>query len=179
MAGIFGSTSMNTAPSPCCPDVLGPMLNRLLDCLTLSLQQCGTPACRVFLATDVVVPWDQCCDCGDGIGQAWVNVTHVSPILTSHYEGMQCPPVFEAAVKVGIMRCALTQDEQGNAPDACDLTAQALAILQDRSVINAALFGCWSNTIEADEWTIGEWSSLGPSGGCVGGQVSLTIRFRG
>lgn len=163
----------------CCPETLGPILSRLLDALAQSMTDCGTPPCRLFLSTDTVVPWDMCCECTDGVGQAWVNVTSIEPILSSPSHGQQCPPVFEATVRVGILRCALTQDDGGAAPDPMDLTEQTLAILQDRALIQRAIFQIWSFTIEADDWTIGNWLGLGPQGGCVGGQVTLTVRFNG
>lgn len=163
----------------CCPDALGPILNKLLDALAASMQQCGVNPCRLFLSTDVAVPWDVCCECSDGVGQAWVNVSTIQPLANNTQQGTRCAPTFEATVKVGILRCALTQDDAGNAPDPMDLTEQALAILQDRVLIQTAIFQIWSYTIEPDDWTIGEWIGLGPQGGCVGGQVSLTIRFNG
>jgi hypothetical protein len=164
---------------PCCQEKLGPILNRLLDCLAASMEACQVPPCRLFLSTDSVVPWDVCCECGDGVGQAWVNVSSIVAMLDDQQRGMSCAPIFEATVKVGILRCALTQDDAGNPPEPIDLTEQALKILRDRALINQAIFSCWSSTIESDDWTIGDWTGLGPQGGCVGGQVTLTVRFNG
>jgi hypothetical protein len=177
---VFDQNASN-AGCGTCPEKLGPILNNLLNCLALSMQQCGTPACRLFLSTDAngMVPWDACCSCSEGVGQAWVNVWKVEPLLIqSPNVGTGCPPIFQASVHVGVLRCAVVQTDD-SAPDPSVITSQSLAILQDRAVINNAIFGCWSDTIDSDNWTIGEWLSLGPNGGCAGGQVSLTIRFNG
>lgn len=163
----------------CGTEALGPILNRLLDCLASAMEDCETPPCRIFLSTAELVPWDMCCSCGDGVGQAWVSVTNIRPLLTPTQGAgpVRCTSIYEATVHLGIVRCALTSDDNGNAPDPTDLTDETLGILQDRMIMTRALSLCFAQTIELDDWTIGEWDSLGPAGGCIGGQLSVTLRF--
>ena len=165
--------------SDCCPDTLGPLLNALLDCLASRLLQCGQQVCKLWLATDTAIPWDECCSCGTGNGMAWVQVTEIMPMLLHPHVGMECGPIFEASVRVGILRCAATQNSDGTSPDGTVLTAQSLAILQDRVILNDAIFQCWAaQYLQPDDWTLNQWQALGPQGGCAGGEVLLKLRIR-
>lgn len=158
---------------PCGTEALGPIVNRLLDCLASAMEDCSRPPCRIFLATTENVPWDECCDCGDGEGQAWVSVSEIRPQTVNS----KCNAPYEASVQMGILRCALTMSDNGEAPDADALTAETLRILQDRMMMTRAVFFCFSDTIERDDWDLLNWNPLGPRGGCAGGVLELNIRF--
>lgn len=159
----------------CCDgDRLSPKLEALLGCAQSTLAECGVPVCRAFISTSTTPPWDVCCECEDGVGQLWVAVDRIEPVLGT---GTKCGNIWEANVWIGIMRCALTQDATGNAPDPDDLTNEALAIVRDRLLMAQAIRCCYGEANEPDDWTIGPWQSLGPMGGCVGGRQNLTVRF--
>lgn len=163
----------------CCDkEYLGPILNRLLNAVEQALIDCGRPACRVFLDSSGAPAWDICCECGDGTsGQLWVSVYEINHLNTTNAGTMRCISQFEAQVNVGLLRCAWVQDENGNPPDADAVSLQTLGVLRDRVLINQAIICEFGQTLDVDQWTLGAWTSLGPEGGCVGGQVSLTIRF--
>ncbi len=162
----------------CCDgDRLGPKLEALLGCAQATLLECDVPVCRAFLSTSTQPPWDVCCECGEGVGQLWVSVDRIEPINQVAGGTTKCGNIWEANVWIGVMRCALTQNDMGDAPDADDLTAEALAIVKDRLLIMQAIRCCYGPANEPDEWTIGNWQSLGPMGGCVGGRQNITIRF--
>lgn len=165
----------------CCDnEPLGPILVSLLECLSDAFEECGVPPCRSFISTDQTIPWDVCCECEDNsVGQLWVGVTNISPLNTPTAGAgpVKCPSNFTATVNVGLLRCALTQSDNGDPPTADLVSLQSLAILRDRQIMMQAIKCCWAPTIELDDWTIGDWDSLGPWGSCAGGLVELTIRF--
>lgn len=160
----------------CCPDRLGPILERLLDCLSAALVDCNRPPCRVFLDVAKSPAWDECCDCTIGNGQAWVSVGEIRPMNTMLTGQMsKCNYEYEAIVEVGVLRCAVMPPEGDTMPDAIRITEQAREILQDRVAMVQAIQCCLD--IERDNWDLGEWNSLGPMGGCVGGEQRVHIRF--
>lgn len=162
----------------CCDkEYLGPLLNDLLTAVESTLFECGRPVCRAFIDTSGAPPWDFCCDCGDGVGQLWVSVYEINHLNTTNAGTMRCISQFEAQVTIGLLRCAWTQDDQGNAPAADDISLQSLDLLKDRVAINQAIICAWGQDVDPDIWELGSWASLGPEGGCVGGQVNLKIRF--
>lgn len=157
----------------CAGDRLSPKLEALLGCVQATLLECDVPVCRAFLSTAAQPPWDVCCECGEGVGQLWVSVDRVEPVLGNN--ASKCGNIWEANVWIGVMRCAEVQDASGDAPSADVLTAEAVAIMRDRMLVMQAIRCCW--VAEPDDWTIGPWQSLGPMGGCVGGRQNITIRF--
>lgn len=162
--------------STCCDgERLGAKLEALLGCVQAGLSECGVPVCRSFLSTAAQPPWDVCCECNGGVGQLWVSVDRVEPLLGNNQS--KCGNIWEANVWVGILRCAQTQDDSGNPPDPDSLSNETLAILADRLIIMQSIRCCYGAANEPDDWTIGQWQSLGPMGGCVGGRQNITIRF--
>lgn len=157
----------------CTGDRLGPLMEALLAAVRNQLTECGIPVCRVFLSTAAQPPWDVCCECSEGIGQLWVSVDRVEPILGTGQT--KCGNIWQASVWVGILRCALTVEEGGAIPDPDDLSTEALDVLGDRLAIVQAMRCEWE--IEPDDWTMGPWQSLGPQGGCVGGRQNIQLRF--
>lgn len=161
----------------CCDsDRLSGKLEGLLGCVQAALADCGVPVCRTFLSTSATPPWDVCCECDGGVGQLWVAVDRIEPVISPNAPGM-CGGTWEANVWVGILRCALTQQDNGSPPDPDSLTNEALSILQDRALIMQAIRCCYGAENEPHDWQIGEWQALGPMGGCLGGRQNMTIRF--
>jgi hypothetical protein len=158
----------------CTGDRLGPLLEGLLAAVNSQLAECGVPVCRTFLSTAQQPPWDVCCACGDGVGQLWVSVDRVEPVLNAQNPA-KCGNIWEASVWIGILRCALTMDDNGDIPDADALSTEALEILADRLAIVQALRCVWE--VEPDDWTMGVYQTLGPMGGCLGGRQNITLRF--
>lgn len=161
----------------CSGDALGPKLEGLLACLVGALEECSAPVCRYFISTAPVVPWDVCCACNGGVGQLWVQVDRIDANLTSTTGSeVKCNTSYEANVHVGLLRCALTQDDSGDPPDADALTQEAMDILRDRLIITQAIRCCYGADNEISDFTIRSWESLA-GGGCAGGRLNVTIRF--
>lgn len=163
--------------SCCSGDRLGPRMEGLLACVAGALFECGVPVCRSFVSTAPVVPWDICCACNDGVGQLWVSVDRIDANLVGTAGGeVKCNTSYEANVWVGLLRCALTQDDAGGPPSADDLTEEAMRILQDRLIVTQAIRCCYGANHEIADFTIRSWEALA-GGGCVGGRTNVTIRF--
>jgi hypothetical protein len=167
----------------CCPDKLFPQLQILLDYLLVALAECDRMVCRSSVNVESEVVWDNCCTCdlGAGVtgdGQAWVNVASIAALTTmTNGQITKCGNTYEATVTVGVVRCAATLADDGSPPDEDVLTAQAQNILQDRAITTRAIRCGLGSVIEPDDWTMGEWTVLGPNGGCVGGLQTFTLRF--
>lgn len=163
----------------CCDgDRLGPILVDLLNYLDEALVSCEAAPCRVFLDVSDNPPWELCCQCADGsIGQAYVTVYRVRHMNQVDGGTMPCPGIFEADVRIGVLRCAITSEDDGTPPPQDAVSMQSLGVLRDRLAINQAIRCLFGSEYDVDDWTLGNWRSLGPQGGCVGGEVELTIRF--
>lgn len=176
----------------CCTDALGPLVQKLLDAVTIGLVDCGRPACRYFISTDVIVAEDVCCDCSSGgsggIGQAWVQVVSITPDPSPAYQNgslATCGTEMQALVNIGVHRCAPSPSISGEPPTAAALTSAALGQLLDASVMRSAVRCLFTSddpdnhigTIDASSVTLGAWTSIGADGGCLGGQQAITIRF--
>lgn len=167
----------------CCPDTLGPLIAKLLDCLSVALDECNAMTCRTHLASGTEPAWDNCCTCDIGSGQATVNVVQVSPDSTTTSGAItRCGHDFIATVNLSVMRCALTIADDGTPPDPEALTLEALQVLQDRKTMVQAVRCCFAGSevapvVDASDWEFGDWLPLGPQGGCVGGVQTITLRF--
>jgi hypothetical protein len=162
----------------CSGDRLGPKLEALLGCALSTLEECGVPVCRSFIAVGNNPPWDECCVCPTGVGQLWVSVGPINPVNVAPGGGtIKCSNIWEADVWIGVLRCAQTQDDLGNPPSGDALIEESLAVLADRLAIVQAVRCCYGESNDPDDWTLGVWQPLGPMGGCVGGRQNVTIRF--
>lgn len=171
----------------CCDgEKLGEILMDLLNSVDAALVECGAAPCRVFLDVANDPPWDVCCQCADSsIGQLWVTVTEIRNLNSTDAGIMRCVGIFEADVSIGVLRCAVTMDDAGNAPDQDSVSMQTLGILRDRLAINQGIRCVFGGILDddglpkydSDDFTLGDWHSLGPRGACVGGRIDLTVRF--
>lgn len=149
-------------------DLTGPLLLRLLQCAEESLT---VPVGRSHLAPGASVAWDDCC-----LGQLWVRLVSKVPTGSSRDPGQRCGVVlWRSTVAVGVMRCAHVVDDQGNPPSPDDLTQDALAVTRDMTDLEQAILCCMRDVPGALGLTVLAWNPLGPSGGCVGGEWTLTV----
>lgn len=152
--------------------VLG-VLQQVVDLLTDEASGCAVaPApCRVAVYPGIQVPWDSCesgCGGGDSDGQLWANLVS----FTATGQGA-CQRITFTAL-VGIVRC-----EKGKLTDegfpAAELTeADATQQAADADSIWRAFYCCENRPDALRDISLVNWTALGPSGGCVGGQWTMT-----
>lgn len=162
-------------------DTVAPIVEHLLACLTVRLDEVGAPVCRAFWHPGATAPWDACGQSDAGAeGQAWVAVNRIYPSDSFPVETIDAhrcfPRGFAAEVTVGVLRCAATIDDHGQAPSADEVTDDALKVSRDRAVALDAIVCCLIGP-DADpgEYRLGSWTPLGPDGGCVGGTWTVTV----
>lgn len=162
-------------------DPVAPIVEELLACLVVRLDEVGAPVCRAFWHPGANAPWDACGESGDGAeGQAWVAVSRIYPsdnFPAEMVDAHRCfPRGYAAEVTVGILRCAATIDDQGHAPSAEAVTLDAIKTSRDRAIALDAIVCCFiGDDAEPGEYRMGAWTPLGPDGGCVGGTWTVTV----
>lgn len=161
------------------PDLAWDRATELLSCLESVLSAYDAEACRTFVAPGGSPAWDACCDCGTGEGMAWVQISQVFPtdnFPVQQTGAMRCAPTgYGVQLVVGILRCAATLDDTGRAPSQERLTADAHKVQRDRAIVQEAIRCCYIDTADPGSYVIGPWTPLGPTGGCVGGQTTLSV----
>lgn len=166
-------------------DPVLPLASRLLDCLCEQLPDTvGGPVCQCCLRPGLGAPADLCCNClNDGVpaeGQAWVRVSRIFPV-TARFPQQQtdrqaCQTgAWAAELELGVWRCAGVVDDDGTPPSCERVTRDTTVTLSDAAAMRRALRCCFT---DADTLTVvGDWSPLGPNGGCVGGRMIITVEF--
>lgn len=142
---------------------LRPILARLLHAAEDALT---TKPGRVLVMPGAEVVHDDCCD-----GQLWTRVIQIEPVTLRNIQTRCGIVAFQATIGVGIVRCAATIDDNGNAPSEAEMTADAFQVSDDAEEIGNAL-SC-SKDIQA----LLLWTPSGPLGGCVGGEWQVSARF--
>lgn len=163
-------------------DPLWPLVATLAATVDEVLTEYDAATCRTFVAPGAAAPWDVCCSCDrDHEGQAWVAVQQVAPtgpFPAQSTQPLRCRPAdYLAQIVVGVLRCATTVDDAGNVPTVDQLTDEAVKVSRDRTLIRYAVLCRWAEDADLlpGRLVLGPWQPLGPQGGCVGGQTSLTI----
>ncbi|MET8352642.1 hypothetical protein [Micromonospora sp. NPDC005206] len=161
-------------------DVAWPVAVRLRELVGDALAEAlgGAPAvCAVVPGRDVAI--DSCCD-----GQAWVRIVRTYPVLAGDFPNGRGTPLgagndpgafWAVELGAGSARCAPSPDDQGNPPTGAELERSAAELADDAGRIRRAVL-CELQKVESveDVW-IGEQSSVGPSGGCVGQEVLVAV----
>lgn len=172
---------MTRRPLPTPADqVAWPIAAALCDCIRTALRSAigGSPAsCCIIPGRDVAI--DDCC-----AGQAWVRIVRVYPTLPGEFPNPRPTPLgagcddgacWAVELGAGTARCAPGQDDAGLPPSdaAQELAARVLA--DDASRIRRAVLCCLPAVDGVEEIVVGEQSSAGPSGGCVGQELLVTV----
>lgn len=161
-------------------DVAWPVAVRLRELVGGALAEAlgGAPAvCAVVPGRDVAI--DSCCE-----GQAWVRIVRTYPVLAEDFPNGRGTPLgvgndfgafWAVELGVGSARCAPSQDDHGNPPTGAELECSAAVLADDASRIRRVVL-CELQKVESveDVW-IGEQSSVGPSGGCVGQEALVAV----
>lgn len=152
-------------------DPFSQILERALACADAAL---SPPVARAALYPGGQVAWDNC-DCG---GQVWVRLISLVPSgnpINNQGRNLTTPCgvlMWTATIGVGVLRCAATVDDVGNAPTAAQLTADTVQMTTDLADLSAALQCCVAPQL--NKLSMVRWDPLGPDGGCVGGEWQVT-----
>ena len=161
------------------PDPVTEIALEVLGCLEETLSRYEAEVCRSFLAPGGPPPYDTCCDCGTGEGMAYVQIASVAPtddFPNQQTGAMRCPPSGQILqLNIAILRCAAVVDDQGRAPSSERMTADALKVQRDRTIVYEAIRCCYLDDADPGTYVIGAFTPLGPIGGCVGGLTTLTL----
>lgn len=146
---------------------------RLRTCLCDALVDNPPCWCGVWPGSEV--PWDHCGECdGGSCGTAYVQVTNA--FVSSEFpfpdtEG-RCYAPMAYELTVGVVRCIPVADEEGNLPSSGEILSSFLTNLDDQQAVWKAIQCCMGKDVTH---TLGSWEPLGPQGGCVGGQFTVTV----
>lgn len=165
-----------------CTDPLTAIANALLECVAERLAMCERAVCRASLVPGGQAVADQCCACEDdgvdGEGQLWVLVKGITaePVAP----GMaNCGFSFSAELEVGVFRCSIALQENGEPPTAQELQDEAEGMMLDAAIIRQAVVCCFPGAANLDpmDWMLGSAAPLGPEGTCAGWAQGLTVKF--
>lgn len=150
--------------------IIGPGMTVLLDTIEAGLR---TPVARKLVMPGNQVVWDDCCE-----GQLAVRVVSLVGSTAMAKPAMQpCAPLWQVRAGISVMRCAHVVNDQGNAPTAAQMTADAFTTYRDFEDIVQAL----SCDFAANEWVftlrIEQWLPTPVEGGCMGGEVTATFQM--
>lgn len=129
------------------------------------------PGRVVHIAPGEAVAFDDCCE-----GQVWsrlVTMGAAQAARTGAQPGTSvcASPHFVATLELGIVRCAATLNNQGQAPSPDRITDDGEQGLDDMAALFEVL-KC-SDLVRS----LGQWSPVGPQGGCFGGAWQFTVRL--
>ncbi len=146
-------------------------MQSLLDC---SRNQLDPPVASGYLTTGgLLTTWDNCCE-----GQTWVRLASQEAIAAPKM-GMRpqapCRRSWLVTLGVGALRCAATMNDQGEAPPPEAVTANARQTVVDKDALIEAVQCCLPSTAGVQSFELTRWDALGPDGGCVGGEWTLTM----
>jgi hypothetical protein len=143
-------------------DLIGPILASMLGCADSALDP--APG-RALVVPGLLPAWDSCCD-----GQVWVRLMSLTADLAGGQPSQRPPLMWRATIGCGVLRCAAVVDDQGHAPPAEVLTAEALALSADRAALEAAIQCEMPGVSNVMRIELIRWDPVGPEGGCAGGE---------
>lgn len=105
----------------------------------------------------------------------FVQLTQVFPStqFPAIDNNVTCAAPLAYSLIVGALRCLPVGDEDGSLPVEGEVLDAALAVHLDAMAMRSAIVCCFDR-VRAD-YVLGTYEALGPAGGCVGGQWSLTV----
>jgi hypothetical protein len=153
-------------------------LARLLrDCLCAKLlETVGGPVCRCSLMAGDSAIADICeMVPGKGDGQAWVRMTRL--FVTDQFprpiaDTFNCAGgLWAAEFELGVLRCGVTSDAQGQPPGADELNAEVAKVMDDAYALRITAECCIPTALPSIP---GEWTPMS-GGACTGGKVTVMV----
>jgi hypothetical protein len=131
--------------------------------------------CGVIAADQPVLDYCGACE-GNACGEAWVRLVTVIPIVdpSTTSASNPCNAPLQAAVEVGVARCAPMPGDDGEPPSMADQLEAALQQVADMRAALRAIRCC--PAYGAKDFDVVEWLPIGPEGGCLGGAWAIVLR---
>jgi len=149
-------------------DNITPFVAALLACVCEQLVADGRPACECCqVASQDLPPMTGCdCVCEGGQGRAWARFDGAT---WQQSDLAKCPVgPWEARFQVGVYRC-VPQD------GTCESSGvEAALVAADAASLTRAVMCC---PALPSRWSLGDVEIVGPTGGCVGVAVTITIQL--
>jgi hypothetical protein len=148
----------------------------LRDCLCAKLlETTGGPVCRCSLMGGDQAIADICEKTIMGDGQAWVRMTRL--FVTNEFprpmtDTFNCAGgLWVAEFELGVLRCAVTSDAQGQPPGAEELNAEVAKVMDDAFALRITAECCLPAALPSIP---GEWQPMS-GGACTGGRVTVMV----
>lgn len=165
------------------PDVIGSIMQDVLACVVASLNGYDVPVARTLLAPGNEVAWDECCD-----GQLAIRLIETyptmgknSPFPNKDFSASNCAGLMASRLGISLIRCVPVVQDSGASPSAADLTEATLRLTRDMSIVLEAIKCCImddepdTKIKNVERVAIDGYTSLGPQGGCAGGEWQIII----
>lgn len=156
---------------------------KLRDCLCANLATTvGGPVCQCCIRTgSTLPPADNCCDCGEGQGQASIQVGEIYPSDKWPRKGVvewkgACSKgmtIWVAEFTMVVYRCMATPVDDGTPPNCTQLQADARKVQEDAAAMLRTFSCCDLSSLKVKRVLPGSWTPLPNLGGCGGGQLNM------
>lgn len=165
-------------------DQVLPIAERLLACVCNALEDsAGGAVCDCCVHPGPASPPMDFCDgpSGGGNGQAWVTYNRIFPAAARFpnqlFDVEACNiNSWGVELAAGVYRCVSSLDDVGNPPSCAQTSADATMLLSDAAALRQALVCCFPEGRDTVA-VVGDYTPIGPQGGCAGGQMTVTVQF--
>ena len=155
------------------PDMVLVPLNDLLSCVCAEVNAVK-PVCECMIVPGFEAAWYYCggCEGDEPCGMAWVNLTNTFPYETFPVPSLdpRCRLPLAMVAQIGVVRCMPMPAADGTPPPTADMEEATVLQMADMWALYRAVV-CCGVTYKA----IGQWTSLGPDGDCVGGMWTVSL----
>lgn len=151
----------------------------LLSCLCSQVALTpGGATCFCGMVPGTQPPMEFCSPCdSDVCGMAWLRLARIfpsnrfpTPVLEAN--GCKAPLAYEW--QMGVWRCMPTMDTDGNPPGEAAQAMAAAVLIGDAQAMYQALVCCLDKLPR--ELAVGQYTPVGPFGGCGGGTWTFVTR---
>lgn len=159
------------------PALLFNVAEEIRECVCRALTDEGTCGCPCKNCVIIGEPANVgCCDGGQlsvSLERLYIHGNFPQPDNSPAL----CFSPLAADYKVTLLRCAPTVKDDGTLPSCPELSDSALSVLTDLYVVERALICCLAAAKRMRKFVMRDARTIGPSGGCVGFELSLTIEI--
>lgn len=158
------------------PSTLFQRMTDLATCLCAQIEADGLPPfCFCGVVPGEAAILDYAGDCDPLCGMAWVRLAGAYPSMIVGAPDVSlgnCGAALGGDIEIGTMRCVPGSDDSGNPPSDAELLLATSLQIADAEAIRKAIICCPGHK----DFTIGQYTPVGPAGGMVGGAWLLSVQ---